>query len=597
MQKRKTKKIWRILLVVAVIYLQHVQLTYSASVGIKNNLLMDFKYQIINLLISVLPFLVFAFLSSKIFTALLLSSVLITVLSLANYYTFLFHGRPFFASDFYSIPTAINVLSEYSFLIDKMIIRLLIIFLMQVYLVFIYHRIDRGNNHFSSVRKRILIIVLADAVAVYGVFFSQWTLFPKSIIEWSWVPAVNEYGYEVSLLNSIYLIRNKYVLPEGYSADKIIVDREMEPQESIDEYPDIILILNETFADLDVYCDLIDGENPISNLYEEDGVFHGYSTVSLVGGGTNNSEYEFLTSNSMQGITISAPFLVFNMSGANSIVSYLKTLGYYTIGMHCGEKSNYGRNTAYPAIGFDEVYLGKESFQFYNQYGNRRWLDEDNFSDLESVYEKCGDMPCFIYLLTFQNHGGYEQNPQEYDQILIKEDFGKYTDDINEYLTSIKMSVEAFCELKEYFSKVERRTIIMMVGDHMPAFVSQLEPKRELNSLERTVSQKTVPYIVWSNYNINKAAFSPSSTMVDLVPMLLKATDMPLTVFYQSILNLNSVVPVRTQDGIAIDFTGNTWYISDQMPFYEALQQYYYMEYNNLKHGDDYKKEIFELTS
>ena len=81
-----------------------------------------------------------------------------------------------------------------------------------------------------------------------------------------------------------------YSEPEGYAADKISCSAsDVLPLVSEKEYPDIILILNETLADLDVYLDLDENEQIFSKFQNIDGIISGYTVSTLIGGGTNNS--------------------------------------------------------------------------------------------------------------------------------------------------------------------------------------------------------------------------------------------------------------------------------------------------------------------
>ena len=45
-------------------------------------------------------------------------------------------------------------------------------------------------------------------------------------------------------------------------------------------------------------------------------------------------------------------------------------------------------------------------------------------------YDAMPDGPRFMYMLTFQNHGGYEKNDDSLDVIHVSEDFGDLTDDL-----------------------------------------------------------------------------------------------------------------------------------------------------------------------
>jgi len=581
-----------VITVLLILYLQHCQLSYSASVAIRKLLFMAPQWQLINCMISAVPFLLFLLLTSRVKLSLLLSSILVTVLSVANNFTLLFHGSPFLASDFYSIPTAMNVLSEYHFNLGPLTWRILFLALAEIVLIVILY-VFRGPKR--KIKWFVSMAAMAvNAALIYFLFFSPWTVFPHSLFTWSWGPAVNEYGYELCLLNSCSLLRNRYQIPEGYSAE-IIEFTECDPF-SDGSYPDVVIILNETLCDLSFYAPVPEGREVIDDLFKIPTISSGYSTASLVGGGTNNTEYELLTSNSMAGLTITAPFQLLNMNGADSVVSYLKWMGYNTAAMHCGNATNYGRNNAYPAMGFDQLYLGLDSFDYFREYGNRNWLDEDNYLDMLEAYEAMGDGPRLMYLLTFQNHGGYEQNEPEWDTVSIQEDFGEYTDDVNEYLTSVQMSALAFKQLTEYFADSARPVIILMVGDHAPSFIQYLPAKPGITGLEKEIALRTVPYFVWANFEIDNSALAARSSMVDLVPMMLKAADFPLTSYYKTILDLNKNVPVRTMDGAAMDAEGNYFRIGEDTKYSSILQQYYYMEYNALRRADDYRPELFSLA-
>ena len=596
MKNRKLRRrLISMIFLAAIIYLQHVQLSYSATVSIGRILKMNPLWQLFNCMIAGLTVLITLVLVKKLKPSLLISSLIITIASITNYYILLFHGRPFMADDFYSIRTALNVLSEYQLSIDQIIIRLVIIFAAELVLILLSHFVFLKEQDVSVKRKYSVPALVIDLAAVWLIFFSPWTLFPRSLFSWSWGPAVNEYGYELSFCNSAYLLNHKLVIPEGYSAELLKENKNTEIGKKRD-YPDIILILNETLCDLSFYSSIPEGAEVLEPLKEIPGMITGYSTVSLVGGGTNNSEYELLTSNSMSGLSISAPFLALNMNEANSVVSYLHSLGYHTTGMHCGNKSNYGRSTAYYAIGFDDVYLGKEQFANYQEYGNRPWLDSDNYLDLIQAYKNGGDGPRFVYLLTYQNHGGYQQNDAQLDTVSIAQDIGEYTDDVNEYLTSIQQSVEAFEELINYYEKSEREAVILMVGDHAPSFIQSLPVNSGMQNLESAISQRTVPYFVWTNTEIDLSSFSERSTMVDLMPMLFDSAGLPLTDYYQTILDLNKKVPVRTYSGVAMDAEGNVFRIEKGEKYYDQIHYYFCMEYNNLLKGNDYRKELFELT-
>ena len=591
--KKNTIKV--IALSIICVFLYHIQFGYSTEYGIKIILQQKPQWLFVCLIINALVVLLFLLLTGRFMVAVLISNCVITFLCIANYYEYLFHGSPFFAVDLYNLGTAWGVLSNYQLKVDSLIIRILCVFIVEMVIWFIALLFLFKKDWVRVYRKKSGVSFIIGVVTIWILLLSPFAVIKNSLLKWTWTEPVKSYGYGVCLVNCFYSIGHRYNVPDGYDASKIIVEKEGNFEKTNpEELPDIILILNETLCDLSVYTGIPEGREALDSISRIPNVISGFAVVPGKGGGTNDSEYELLTSNSKSVLSMSAPFCYLDLTNANSIVSFLEDFGYTTTAMHDALASNYSRNRAYPDLGFDKVFLGRESFQFHNAYGNRRGLDIDNYHDMITAYEEDGDAPRFVYLLTFQNHGSWEQNEASYDKILVDEDFGNFTDDVNEYLTSISMSAEAFLELTEYYSEYDRDVIILMVGDHAPNFISNLPSKQGLFGEEKEMALYTVPYYVWSNTKIDCSAFSEKMSMIDLIPALLKSVKIPLSVYYHTILDLHAEVPVRTSYGAYLDQKGNIGKIEEGSPYYEKIQNYYYMEYNNVLRGKDYREEIFE---
>lgn len=237
--------------------------------------------------------------------------------------------------------------------------------------------------------------------------------------------------------------------------------------------------------------------------------------------------------------------------------------------------------------------MGTADFKRWEAYGNRSWTDQNNYIEMLDLCQIEDNTPRFMYLLTYQNHGGYEQNDSSYDTVHVKNEFGDLTDDVNEYLTSMEMSCYAFVELTQTLEKSDRPTIVCMVGDHAPSFISELECKEEYSEKEKNIFSRMAPYVMWANYDIAYDKKSEYASMVDLVPMVIEAAGLPLSDYYNYILNMHDVLPVRTSDNWYMDKDGNIAKYGKDSPYYDLITQYYYMEYNALKVGKDYKKELF----
>lgn len=146
MNTETQKRLTHILLIVIIVYFQHIQLTYSASISIKNCITMDIAYLLLNMMITILPFSILLLMTKKIIKSLMLSSIFITVLSLINYHVFLFHGTPFLAADINNITTAFDVITAYKPVFDSMVFRLLLILVFEMIVLLIEKSIYKKMN-------------------------------------------------------------------------------------------------------------------------------------------------------------------------------------------------------------------------------------------------------------------------------------------------------------------------------------------------------------------------------------------------------------------------------------------------------------------
>lgn len=577
---------------VAAIFLFLQQFQQSASLyPIKPLLLMDLSWVLLNMAIVSIPFLILLCIIRRLDIVAITTSVVFTLLSLINCHVMSYHGAPFFAEDIFSIGTALNVAGGYKYLVNIHTNIAIFIFLMEVLLWLFLKRKEAWFCHKYS-GKIFTIPLLTNLIVVYVCLFSPMTLFPQNLISWSWVEAVIEYGYGITLCNSAYSMTHMVSVPEDYHADKIAA----EPASvGNGNRPDFFIILNESLCDINKYADIPESEALFHTMAEIPEVISGYAVCPSAGGGTNDTEYELLTSNDTVLLNLSAPFSGMRMRNANSLVSYLNQLEYTTIGMHCGTSSNYARNRAYPELGFDQVVLGTDSFKYREGYGVRRWLDSENYQDMLERYDACDEKPRMVYLLTFQNHGGYEQNDAFFDTIHVQGDqFGDLTDDLNEFLSSVEKSVTAFAQLISELKSRNRPVVLLMVGDHAPSFINNLQPLEGLNSIEQKIAARTVPYYIWSNIPLDHTVLSKDTSMTDLVPMLLKASGMPTSMYYETILKMNETIPVRVGSQYYMDANADVGELSQNADYHELMKNYFYMEYNNIMQGDDYNPLWFQ---
>lgn len=439
-------------------------------------------YVLINLGIIFVFVSLFYSITDKFWLSEMICSVIVTVYSIVNVYVVEFHGTPLTIPEFANTKTALNVLHGYSLLEWKPLCFVAIIsvlFLINVVLIRILKKHEVPKRKKSKVNRlfRIGLSLFIGFLYIGGILQSDYLVKPLSGC-WHFKQTAGLYGYPFYFLTSG--LEYEIEEPKGYSEEnleKIQVEQYLPTEELQSQKPDIFLILNESFYDISLVLDLETDVNYMGEFFDMDNSISGYAIVPQIGGGTNKSEYELLTSNSTCLFPEITPFRTLNVSESASIVSNLKELGYYTIGMHPAEAPNYNRQTAYPLLGFDEIHFD-DDFKNKKYYGNRKLLsDACSYEYMIQWYENALQQndSIFSYMITIQNHGAWDRNPADEDTVHVQNYSNtSYEDKLNEYLSCIDLSVDALNNLIEYFKNSERPVILCMVGDHAPSFTDNI---------------------------------------------------------------------------------------------------------------------------
>lgn len=524
--------------------------------------------------------------TNKLKLSLYIVTTFLFLFSIINYFVTLYHGTLFTVSELLNIKTALNVIGRYSINFDYRFVLIIIIYLIIILIIKKTSSFDNNKRNIKSVFFLLFFIV----VGYYG-FFSDKPIKPKSTIGFSIHDSSKQYGYLLAFQENAIKFSNPYNKPNNYENNIELIKKEFEEYSNkksstnIDEYPDIICILNETYYDPSIYLDINVDNDPFEYAKNIDNSIFGYCMNS--GGGTNCTEYELLTSNLTYLLNGSAPFTFLNLKKSNNIVSYLKNFNYETFAMHFLSGENYNRINGYKDLGFDNIFFFDDIIDRYNysHYGNRYHTDEEDYEHLIDIY--CNyetSNPKFMYLLTYQNHGGYEINDESFDTVHCSNQLGDYTDDMNEFLTSIKMSDTALKKLIDYYKESDRKVIVVMTGDHCPSFMSQIDG---INSKKQnTLNRNLCPYIIWSNYLDLSNKSNNQMNDICLFPKVLESAGINLSFYYDSILKLQSVLPNILNNEILKDFKGDIYNLSDNKEYEELLNKYYCLEYMNLSNNN-----------
>lgn len=520
-----------------------------------------------------------------------LGSCWFMVLSTANAYVYQFRGRLLEPIDVFSIGTAMNVAEHYSL----WPVPINVILCWGIWcgaFFYLFPKNVKVNDRISG-KSRIVILI---GCIVAAIIMNSYATNLKTY-HWDKEGAVFN-GY---VLDFVSKIKEAYIAePDGYNCEDIESLSEQYPliidTPSETKHPHIIVIMDESFSDLSVQGDLSTDVEvmPFVSSLRQDAVT-GYVLVSVFGGNTANSEFEFLTGNTMAWLSPNAvPYQQYMKPAAYSMVSYLKTnYHYHCIAMHPYISSGWNRPEAYADLGFDECHFIED----FPQKDLIRGLisDQEMFEKLIEIYEEQHQSPLFLFGVTMQNHGGYNYKGDDFDSSVLLTGYdGDYTD-AEQYLSLIHESDKAVESLIGYFSNVDDDVIVVFFGDHQPrlneAFFDELG--KGVTSLDDQQKRYLVPFFIWANYDIEEKELDHISLNY-LSTCVYEAANISLPPYNQFLSDMEATIPAINANGF-YSLKEKHYLTFDMASKKESawLDMYQQLQYNNLFDLKDRNKVFF----
>ena len=530
------------------------------------------------------------------------TALLITVMTTADYFVYTFRGSEMAPNDFMSMNTALTVAYNYEYTLTKEIVfafGLLMLFLAAV----------SALPNLSGKRKIIERLtptpVLAMAIMLIGGNISDLNA------EYFELEGSAYNGY---LLNFLLQVQGTFVQkPKYYSTLTVreIADELYEkPRRDRDEHPDIIIIMDESFADMTYIGDGLQANREIAPFIGSlsENTVKGYALSSVYGGGTPNSEYEVLTGNTMmflpKGVMAYQQYI---KQPAYSMVSVLHNMGYKTIAMHPFNSSGWMRTTVYPLLGFDEMYFIDD----FPQKDMIRYFvsDQEMFETVVKKYRENSQTEdnVFLFGVTMQNHGGYEFNPEDDPDLeqryvrsvrIAGNTDGSYND-AEQYLSLAHETDKAVKWLLEELEKEERDIVVLFYGDHYPGLSEQFYDRvlgRNFETLDDYQKKYTVPFFIWTNYGqeektIDLTSFNYLSTYV------YEAAGIRLPEYNRFLKTVEEQVPAMNANGYWSESEGRFLpYKEASGDEYDILHLYSVLEYNNVIDVKYTNRKLFPVT-
>lgn len=511
------------------------------------------------------------------------------LLTFAAWLVWEFRGKQLIFSDIYATRTALNVLGQYSLLVNVRAAIGISLWLFFFFLQFMLPDVDFNST------KKLRIVSFLSCIAMMALIYSASLNIPTML--WS------NYGFTQNgfFLNYYLSARDSFVsAPDNYSQESIeALENKYGGEESVaaQALPDILVIMNESFADLSQLGDNFNTDAPVMPYFDSltENSIRGYAYTSVFGGGTANSEFEVLTGNSMGFLPSgSTPYEQYIKSESYSLPLLLKEYGYSSLATHPYNSSGWNRTVVYPLLGFDnstfiEDYPQENILRYYVS-------DQEMYEYILAKLDKA-DSKQFLFGVTMQNHGGYE-SVENFTPTIGLTSYSATYPKAEQYLSLINASDKALEYLISELEKREKDTIVLFFGDHQPKVEEQFFEEihgGSFDSLDEQMLKQKVPFLIWANYDIQEK-FVEETSLNYLGHYLLEAAGIELPPYFEALKEIEKEVPVITAFGykskdkncfISLEQAENTEK--------QSLNEYAILQHNNMFDARNKSDTFFSL--
>ena len=516
----------------------------------------------------------------------------IAIIGVGNYFVVMFRSNPIVPWDIYSFETAMSVADNYVFSVDWALAEHIAMFILMLIV---------GVRTNIRLSKKILRPILTVAMCIPAYFYISYlwqdnlerntglndTLFNAKYMH-------SKDGFFVSFILDIHFLQIEE--PKNYSDEyalSLLNKQKVEKVETPEELPDIIAIMDETFSDPAVLGEFETNKDYMPFVHsilrgEVANTISGYTDVSVLGGNTANSEFEFLTGNSMAFFPNgSVPYLQYIRDGISTIVPQLEEYGYTTYGTHPYRAKGWNREFIYDLMGFDYRYF-QGSFPFEDKL--RNYVSDE--ADFKSILEWRNNTegPFFMFNVTMQNHSNYGGDFDNFDpQIVAKFKNTSSNKYLNKYLSLMYETDQDVASLLSELSQSDRKTIVVFWGDHQPNdyVVRPIYKEYGLDFDNQTYEQQQqrqkTPFFIWANYDIQEQT-NVEISLNYLNILLFETAGLQLDEYqtfrknlWQGQIPMMNAVGYRNDDGDLVEYDDAPEEIQNLLNEYQNIQ-YYRME-------------------
>jgi hypothetical protein len=241
-----------------------------------------------------------------------------------------------------------------------------------------------------------------------------------------------------------------------------------------EQMPHIVAVLAEGFVDpraMNIFVE----PDPLTGFGEaiRRSAYSGRAWVPVYGGWTIRSEYSLLTGINLASFAnnIGNPNSTLVNPATHSLPKHLKSLGYRTALVHPHDARFYGRNRAAVSLGFDD-FLDERSFEGAPREG--RYISDLAVAARIEEELRRATAPSFLFCITMENHGPWDdKTPPIMAPFTVRPELSPASHlCFSHYLRHLRSADLMIRRLTGIVATAERPTIVLLVGDHLPALTN-----------------------------------------------------------------------------------------------------------------------------
>ncbi len=230
-------------------------------------------------------------------------------------------------------------------------------------------------------------------------------------------------------------------------------------------------------------------------------------------GGSANSEFEMLTGMSMSFLPFgTCPYLQYLKQDIPSLPRLLKRHGYRTVAIQCTRPSIYNYHFAYQHLGFDQ-FLSENDLLPHSTL-IRGAISDQSVVDavLASLPARPDTPPTFVLAFPATTHGPYNYPDYRASDLdftsapTARMRASPLHDELKAYVNAISHADKALPRLFLSLQARHRRTVVVIVGDHLPPFDLRIFTDAgydDASNPEVMEKRYRTPMAIWSNFGLS----------------------------------------------------------------------------------------------